>query len=384
LEQIVRTAYSAAMYLFQLGYGCAIGFLLACIPSNKQKREEWFHNMIHKSLRMDVLHIGGVKTVVRNEHGEDFSRGSITICNHQSILDPVYLLALSPKVLIIIGEKVWHNPIVHLMFKFARFINVGLPAEEFKAEVRKAVADGYNVVFFPEAARSSDGRILRFHKGAFELAKAINADILPLYLHGIGDVMPKGSGFARRGQVTIEIGKRIPAADVPALGGTSREIAHAMRQQYIAHYAEMRRTIENAHYFHHHIIYKYIYKGISVERETKRLLRRHDDFSGWIDREPTAGTTFVLNAGKGQFALLYALVHPEVQVHSYAFDKDDAQLAACCTYLPQNLHISYPTDMSEAMADIANISAESPDIFLLFPDEEMRRQADSLHPITIR
>lgn len=385
MEQIVRTSCGVVVYIFQLGYGCLLGIMNACIPGNKAKRELWFHKMICKSMRVDISHIYKVKAVMKNDYGEDFSKGSISICNHQSILDPVYLLALSPKILIIIGEKVWHNPIVHLMFKFARFINIGQPADELKGEVSKAVRDGYNVVFFPEAARSSTGQILRFHKGAFELAKDIHADMLPIFIHGIGDVMPKGSGFASRGRITVEVGKRIPADELLTLGDTSRQMAHNMRQTYIAHYAEMRRTIEDTHYFRHYVICKYIYKGISVERETKRLLKQYDDFAKWIDTDADSALTAVavLNSGKGQFAMLYALVHPNVQVYSYAFNEDDACLASCCTHLPKNLHINYSTDINAAINDFAQAKEETSKTFLLFPDEETRQAAAHINPIIV-
>lgn len=382
IEQLIRTIYSAAVYLFQLTYGCVLGFLFTILPFNKKKCERWFHKMIYKSLRLDVKRIDGIKSIIKNDYNETFSRGCIAVCNHQSILDPIYLLALSPKILIIVGERVWYNPIVHTMFKFARFINVGLPTDKFNAEVQRAVADGYSVVFFPEAARSSDGRLLRFHKGAFELAREIGADILPLYIHGIGDVMPKGSAFASRGKITVEIGKRITIEELLKLGATSREIAHSMRQAYIEHYAMMKQTIETSHYFHHHVIYKYIYKGIAVERETKRMLKHFDDFSQWIDVEPKGESIRVLNSGKGQFALLYALVHPDVQVYSYAFDKDDAQLAQCCTYLPQNLHVTYVADLKTAIN--SNVATEAMPTYLLSPTEEMIQQSTTLQPQIIR
>lgn len=378
IEQITRTAYSAIAYLFQLGYGCILGCLFTFIPCNKRRRQLWFHRMIYKSLQMDINHIDGIKAVIKNDYHENFCRGSVAICNHQSILDPIYLLALNPRILIVIGGRVWRNPIVHPMFKFARFINIEQPADKLKDEVRHAVADGYNVVFFPEAARSSSGKILRFHKGAFELAKEINADILPLFIHGAGDVMPKGSAFAARGQITVEIGKRIHSTDIFKLGDTSREIAHNMRQMYMEYYVKMKQEIETSHYFHHFVIYKYIYKGIAVERETKRLLKAYDDFSKWIDAEQVCKSTVILNSGKGQFALLYALVHSDTQVYSYVFDKDDAQLADCCTFLPQNLHITCRKDIRDAISDIASNSIDTRQMYLLFPNDEMLRQTASL------
>ena len=123
----------------------------------------------------------------------------------------------------------------------------------------------------------------------------------------------------------------------------------------------MRLTIETSHYFHDYVISKYIYKGASIERETKRLLKAYDDFSKWIDNyqpdDNTSQVVSVLNAGRGQFSLLLALVHPELLVHSYSNDLDDVALASCCEPLPENLQFFYSDEqkMSEIMASGGNI-----------------------------
>ena len=108
-------------------------------------------------------------------------------------------------------------------------------------------------------------------------------------------------------------------------------------------YGRNRHEAGTTHYYHDYLIGKYTYKGIGVERETRRLLKRYDDFSLWIDgyRPSEAQPVSVINAGRGQFPLLFALVHPDIEVHSYAFDTDDAALAAACEPMPQNLHVHY-------------------------------------------
>ena len=126
----------------------------------------------------------------------------------------------------------------------------------------KAVKDGYSVVVSDDA---------------FHLVRKSNADILPLYIHGTNDVMPDESSVLARGQVDVAIGKRIPATELQKEGEVT------LNDCYQKHYEEWSRSIENTHYFHHYIIYKYIYKGIGLEKETRRLLKRYDDFSKWID-----------------------------------------------------------------------------------------------------
>ena len=110
------------------------------------------------------------------------------------------------------------------------------------------------------------------------------------------------------------------------------------------------------HYFHHYLIGKYTYKGFGIERETRQLLNRYDDFSEWIDGyKAKSGRVHVLNAGRGQFSLLFALVHPEIDVWSYASDPDDVALAAACEPMPSNLHVCSATAEKPAGGDILDL-----------------------------
>jgi hypothetical protein len=113
------------------------------------------------------------------------------------------------------------------------------------------------------------------------------------------------------------------------------------------------------HYYHDYLIGKYTYKGFSVERETRRLLRRYDDFSqsidGWKPSQTDAHEVSIVNAGRGQYSLLFALVHPDVEVHSYASDPDDTALAAAIEPMPANLHV-HPYDATATGSTIINLN----------------------------
>ena len=353
IEQIIRITYCAVVYLAELLYGSVLGLVVKCQPDKNKKKEAWFHRVIHRTMHVDVNHIWGVKFHIHNEMGEKFDKGSIIICNHQSMLDPIYILSLSPHILVMAGDRVWRNRFVKTMFKVSRFMNARNSVENMEEQVAQAVADGYNVVIFPEGLRSNEG-VKRFHKGAFYLARKLGADILPLYIHGTGHVMPKGSGFAARGQVDLLIGERIPAERLGEYGDTELTITKRIQHLYMNRYEQLRRQIENTHYFHDYIIDKHIYKGIGIEKETRKMLKQYDDFSQWIDgyqlEDATTNSVSVIHAGRGQFSLLMALVHPEWEIHSYADDPDDVALAAACEPMPANLHVH---DASEAKIDAA-------------------------------
>ena len=155
---------------------------------------------------------------VYNPYGEEFERGAVAICNHQYFLNALCLLILFLKVLIVIGEHIWNNFIIKPPLHFAQFTCVNRSIDETLEYCRKHIANGYIVVIFPEGERSWDGRILWFHSGAFQLAKELKADILPLYLHGTGYVLPLHKAFQNKVKLYMEIGQRI-AYDDPAPQG---------------------------------------------------------------------------------------------------------------------------------------------------------------------
>ena len=356
IEKLVRTGCCGTVWLLELCLGCIIGWIIWLLPGDKDSRTAWFHRVISRTARTNVNHIWGVKHDVRNDNGEDFSRGSIAVCNHQSRLDALYLLALDPKVMIMVGGRLWNNPVIGPILRSGRFINGNLPIGEIEEDVAKAVKDGYSIVVFPEE-KSDVEQVGRFSEDVLYLAKKSDADILPLYIHGTGHVMPEDSGVMARGQVYVEIGQRIPAKELQDSGFNIQAVADSYEQ----HYQEMRRTIENTHYFHHYIIYKYIYKGIGLEKETRRLLRRYDDFCQWIDgykqEDESSGNVSIINAGHGQFSLLFALVHPDIQVDSYADDEDDVALASSCDPMPKNLQVHYCKDqMAAANGNVIDLS----------------------------
>ena len=71
------------------------------------------------------------------------------------------------------------------------------------------MAEGRNVLFFPEGTRSESLKLNKFKRGAFTVAYDSDKSILPCYINGTGNILPKGSFLAKPHQVDIFIGKVI-------------------------------------------------------------------------------------------------------------------------------------------------------------------------------
>ncbi len=83
------------------------------------------------------------------------------------------------------------------------FVNLAKPMEVvYYAE--SAIKDRYSIIIFPEGTRSEDGRVGRLKKGAFRIAGDTGAPILPVYIHGAYDVLPKHGFWPRPGRLELK------------------------------------------------------------------------------------------------------------------------------------------------------------------------------------
>lgn len=342
LGKLWRTIYCTVIYFFEIILGCFIGILVKLSPLKQKAKQRILHNIIYGIMRVNLCYIGGIKVITHNPFNEQFKQGGIIVSNHQSILDPILMLSLSPRVLILVSDKVWNNPLVHILFKLIGFIRLNRDIDTLKKEMANAIHSGYNIVIFPEGKRNND-HITRFHKGAFQIAKELHADILPVYIHGANLVIPKGSAFAMRGTINIVTGKRIEASQLNDYGSTPQEFAHQFKKLYCDYYNSLCRKFGTTHFFRELIINKYIYKGNALEKETRQLLNKNNDFSAEIDglvlTDKSANQIVVKHTGHGQFAIMLALVHPELEIHTIVSEPEDLALLRAMATLPKNLHI---------------------------------------------
>jgi len=79
------------------------------------------------------------------------------------------------------------------------------------AEAAGVLADGRDVIVFPEGTRSRDGRLGDFHTGAARLAASARVPLVPVGIHGTRDLLPV-HGRPGRARVTVRIGE--PTADL--------------------------------------------------------------------------------------------------------------------------------------------------------------------------
>lgn len=75
---------------------------------------------------------------------------------------------------------------------------------EVLANMRREIDAGHSILAFPEAHRTTSGRLMPFRRGVFFIARDLGLPIVPTTVTGAFDVMRKGSLVLRPGQdVTV-------------------------------------------------------------------------------------------------------------------------------------------------------------------------------------
>ena len=328
LGRSLRTGFIFVVFLLAMLVLTVWTFFLFLGGSTPRKREKYRRGLM-RTARLAMKAIPGCPDTLSNPHGEDFSKPAVYICNHQSHLDVLPILALHPKVILLTNEWVWNSPFYGYLIRKAEFYPVMEGLEKNLAHMKDLVARGYSIVIFPEGTRSPDCRIQRFHRGAFVSARELGLPILPLYIHGFGYALPKHDFLLRKAGLYMEVGERFEVSE-----GDIAAFTRKVRHDYEREYARIRRERETAAYNATYVRYQYLYKGHDADAECRRVLTpetiaRVDALTGTEMTVPEAGC--------GVYALLIALTHPDMQVTAYEEDEDKYLTAVRCAGVPENL-----------------------------------------------
>jgi 1-acyl-sn-glycerol-3-phosphate acyltransferase len=90
------------------------------------------------------------------------------------------------------------------------------------------LADGGNLIVFPEGTRSPNRSLGRFNKGAYKIARRCRAPIKVLFIRNTDRMFRRGSfSFDTRGPNTIRL-ERIGTIDPAAAAGETGSLSHVM------------------------------------------------------------------------------------------------------------------------------------------------------------
>lgn len=244
---VLRTIYSLLFFIItSMFIMTPLVYIYLSIGKVTEKKKYNLHRILNFMARFLLIHhkIPGVRYTQSNPSNEDFSRPAVIICNHQSHLDLVPLLAVTEKVIVLTADWVWKNPIYKYAIRNAEFLPASSGLDNIMPQLKSLVERGYSIAVYPEGTRSPDCSIGRFHQGAFYLAQTLGVDVLPLIIYGSGKALPKRGRILNRWPMHLEIDRRISSDVMKQKGATLRAQASYMRQYYKERYTAIANKIE--------------------------------------------------------------------------------------------------------------------------------------------
>lgn len=256
--------YSIFLYTYFLFGSLLLTFLVIFIlfplPVRKVKKRQ-FLNFLISRLAKSTMYAGFQikKEVIIDK--VDFSKPNILIANHTSFLDILLVLMIYPKTVIMVKSWVYNSPVFGLFIRYAGFPFAKEGANDNLKQIRERLAEGYQVVIFPEGTRSKDGNMNRFHKGAFHIANELKIDIQPLVINGAHEVNQKNDILINRGKIIIKALDTIPYDANITYSATTKIAKKAM----VEGLAETRKELGKTDFWGPIILKNFVLKGPVLE-----------------------------------------------------------------------------------------------------------------------
>lgn len=161
----------------------------------------------------------------------------IFLSNHVSNLDPPVLLPAIPgRTSVFLKKELMNIPLLGTAMRMGKYVPVsrGNSREDAQRSVEAAtdaLNSGLHITVFPEGTRSIDGKLLPFKKGAFFLAEATGAPVIPIVISGTERMMPRGSQRITPGEARIQFLPPIRPQDAASREDLMDRVRAAMEQE---------------------------------------------------------------------------------------------------------------------------------------------------------
>jgi 1-acyl-sn-glycerol-3-phosphate acyltransferase len=210
---MLRTSFIIIEIIFLTAFMALMVILLSFIRAGG--------DTIHKVGRIwakCILRVSKIKVTVKGYSNLKPGKSYIYMPNHVSNIDiPVLQAYLPVQFRWLAKAELYKIPIFGHAMKSAGYISIDRSdrrsAINSLNHVARIIRNGVSVIIFPEGTRSRTRNIQPFKKGGFVLAVDSGVSIIPIIIHGTGQIMPRKKISIKSGNVTLEITKPIKSSD---------------------------------------------------------------------------------------------------------------------------------------------------------------------------
>ena len=150
---------------------------------------------------------------------------ALLVCNHVSYVDPVLLMAASPRpIRFVMDHRIFAMPVLGWFFRLAKAIPIAPQKDDPQAyerafaEAQRVLADGELLCIFPEGALTRDGALQPFKGGVMKILEQQPVPVVPLALHNLwGSFFSHAEGAPMKRPFRRGLFSRVGLSALPAL-----------------------------------------------------------------------------------------------------------------------------------------------------------------------
>lgn len=156
--------------------------LLYLAPLSVEQKQRWSRLTISSVFRLylKLLNLLGLITYELHNTDELRQPGQLIIANHPSLLDVVFIIALTGDASCVVKGSLWSNPFTAFAVRVANYI--GNSSDNMFARCVTNLQQGHSLIVFPEGTRSQPDQPLKFHRGPSNMALSAGVDITPVVI----------------------------------------------------------------------------------------------------------------------------------------------------------------------------------------------------------
>ncbi|WP_027392738.1 1-acyl-sn-glycerol-3-phosphate acyltransferase [Aquimarina latercula] len=353
--------------IFSFGYFIIGGFIVSVVssliipwfPVSKKKKMAVFHKVVSKLMGSVLYSNPFVKKRIYNPENEDFSKQCIIIANHSSFLDIISIGMLYPKLIYLVKDWVYDNPVFGRAAKLAGFYPVSSGIEGGVEHLREKVKQGYSLIAFPEGSRTETAKMSRFHKGSFYLAQELNLDILPVVIHGNSQVSPKGDFIIHDGAIQLKILPRIQL-DNKEFGDGYTDRTKKISSYFKEQYATLQNDLEGIDYYKKALLNNYRYKSCFGEVKIDYLANKEQYYktASFIEQKDRV---ICYSDDYGQFLLHLAFKRPYAKLEGILTKPQKLSVAKnCYTTVRNKIEFVADEDLTSTKFDVLLLHTTTP------------------------
>jgi len=354
---LLNSIYSFSAFVFLSAFAVLFHYALRVFPAERQTKQRFLRKLLQIGCRFIIQSSPSFKMRSFNAEGFDIPGPSVIVANHQSFVDIIQMIALSPDLVILTKKWVYNSPLFGPLVRYAGYLYTEHGADENDERIKILIDQGCSIMIFPEGTRSNEGEFKRWHKGAMYIAEKYDLDITPVLLHGFGHVIAKNDMFISEGSISYKVLDRISPSD-SNFGVGYRERTKNISKWFKAQYQSFVHDNVRVDQYYPIIKSSYIYKGPVLEwyfrikwKLEKQIIQLYDDHL------PVKGRIYDLGCGSGYISLYLGLRSADRAI--FASDHDEEKI------LVARNHYIGRSNVNFSSADICDVHIKDADGILL-------------------